>query len=630
MAAHGELSIACLRGRYRVPLQHPQPEALQRRLDRALEKGVPAALERWLRPALEQGGEGVWLIRRLETDLVLDSMLDASASDEGRLGTLIGQQVSAAIERTIHAPPDGANSLYFPTWADYAARFAADLADGGAWGAWYYAVFDGLRSLELSQALRQAITRRPEQAGDVLLKLAQNGALERVLGALGESGAQAVYEALPQGAGPVTPPVIAAILEIWQAAIPSPGGKIDSAANRLRLWVAWRLHAGQGVAAGLAAQAHAGIDFLLGLAGLLKTLPAGQADASPDLSGLIARLERAAGAEKAQLLQGLAVQDPGWLERASRVLAPDTAQAQARPAGMTACAGLFLLLPAWIDLGLDELFSTHAPTERIAAVWRYWLALKCLGAKRLETSRRDLALLTAVGLDAPPGEVDFNEAAAAASDLCRPLQRAFLQALLSQGRADGHYLAAETGSLPGGEQVGVLRDLRLDYWLDIGASKSGVAAGSVESRVERLAWVAAALGQPAETVCESGTPPPPDLAERFPDYFQKAKPAAAELAYFHLVELPGEVDNLWSLLAQATLRNFSRRLLGFAWSSAEHLYTNFLHGTGSVQRTSHGWQVELPLAPLHTVLRLVGLREEILELPWLAGTAVRLAFREEG
>ena len=108
------------------------------------------------------------------------------------------------------------------------------------------------------------------------------------MGALGESGAQGVYEALPHSAGPAAPQVIAAILQVWQAAVPAAGGEIDSALNRLRLWAAWQLHAGQGAAAGLAAQALAGIDFLLGLAGLLKTLSAGQAAASLDLSGLIA------------------------------------------------------------------------------------------------------------------------------------------------------------------------------------------------------------------------------------------------------------------------------------------------------------------------------------------------------
>jgi len=631
VAARGELSIARLRGRYYLPSQHPQPEQLQRRLDRALEKGVPAALEARLRPALEQGGDGVWLIRRLETDLVLD----ASASDEGRLGMLIGRQVSAAIERTIHALPDGANSLYFPTWADYAAQFATDLSNGRAWGAWYYAPFNGLRHLELDQALRQALLRRPEQVDAVLLKLAREGALERVLQALGERGAQAVWDALPYGAGSVTLPIVAAIMEIWQAAGISPAGEIDSAANRLRLWVAWRLHAGQGVVEGLDAQAHTGIDILLGLAGLFNSLPGAQdwlrqAAASPggESSGLIALLEQAAGAEKAQLLRRLADQDPAWLERLARVLFGGSLASPAERVNMasaSACAGLFLLLPAWIDLGLHELFENHAPTDRIAAVWRYWLALKCLGGQRLETNHRDPALLAAVGLEAPPGEADFNEAAAAAGALCLPLQRAFLQTLLSQGRADGRYLAAETCSLPGAGQVELLRDLRLDYWLDISAP-----AENAESRAERLAWVAAALGHSPEMVWESEAPPPAGLAERFPDYFQKAKPGLAELAYYHLPELPGEVDRLWSLLAQAALRCFARRLMGFAWSSAEHLHANFLHGAGSVLHTPHGLRVELPQAPLHTVLRLTSLREEAIEIPWLQGMAVQLVFRDEG
>ena len=69
--------------------------------------GRPGGAGTRLRPALEQGGEGVCRpIRRLETDLVLDSMLDAGAFDEGRLGMLIGRQVSAAVEPR-HPRPAG-------------------------------------------------------------------------------------------------------------------------------------------------------------------------------------------------------------------------------------------------------------------------------------------------------------------------------------------------------------------------------------------------------------------------------------------------------------------------------------------------------------------------------------------
>lgn len=627
MAAHGELSIARLSGRYLVPRQHPHPQALQKQLDRALEKGVPQALERWLRPALEQGDEGVWLIRHLETNLVLD----AGVSEEGRLGMMLGRQISAAIERTLHAPPDGANSLYFPTWADYAARFAADLLEGRAWDAWYYAPFDGLRFLELGQALRQAILQRPEHTGAVLLRLAQDGALDRLLRTLGEGGAQAVYQALPSSPQPVEPSMLATILDVWPAALSSGSSELDSAANRLRLWAAWRLGEDRRVDPHLEAQAHAAIDLLLELAGQVekngwrRRVVASQGDST---AAFLTRLEQFADARKVEPLRKLAESDPARLDSLARILSGEAQPLPADSASQSAAAGLFLLLPAWVDLRLHTLFESHAPTEQTAAVWRYWLALKCLGAMRLEASRRDPALLAAVGLEVPPSKEDISDALHAASELHRPLQRAFLQVLLSQGRVDGRWLAAETCPLPGGSEAGLLRDLRLDYWLDIAAL--GGAGATAESRAARLAWVAAALGYRAEVVWESGSPPAPELAERFADYFHKAKPGAAELAYFHMAELPAEVDCLWSLLARATLRNFAGRLMGFAWSSAEHLYANFLHGAGAVRHTPQGWDVELPRAPLHTVLRLAGLREETLELPWLAERVVRLAFRDAG
>jgi hypothetical protein len=52
------------------------------------------------------------------------------------------------------------------------------------------------------------------------------------------------------------------------------------------------------------------------------------------------------------------------------------------------------------------------------------------------------------------------------------------------------------------------------------------------------------------------------------------------------------------LYARAVLRHFAGRLMGFEWSGGEHLWRNFLAGTGSVTVTDDGLDVRLPASPL--------------------------------
>jgi hypothetical protein len=329
----------------------------------------------------------------------------------------------------------------------------------------------------------------------------------------------------------------------------------------------------------------------------------------------------------ARVVHTLAGGESDWLKRLARILspAPETASSPAGSHGLTHCAGLFLLLPGWLDIGLDELLASHAPTEQQAAVWRYWLALKCLGSPRLPLSRRDPALLAAVGLDSPPTQDEMASAATSLTStpgLLVGLQRAFLLALAKNDRIDGRSLSVEACALPDGEPLQVLHDLRLDFWLAMIHLGQPLPAA--------LAWLGSVFGYPPEMAWDETTPPPADLVERHPGYLRSSKAADPDLAYFHLPGLPAQVDDLWTLMARAVLRVFALRLMGFAWSSPEYLFTRFLEGPGSLRRMPGGWWVELPLAPLHTVLHLSGLREQPLHLPWLSEPAVTLAFKPDG
>ena len=81
------LYIERMRAAYTVPRDHPAPQDLRGRLDEVIEQAFPAALERALGPYFAQGGEDLWLIRKLEcnVDLHVDHDRDAWHGSGGQV-----------------------------------------------------------------------------------------------------------------------------------------------------------------------------------------------------------------------------------------------------------------------------------------------------------------------------------------------------------------------------------------------------------------------------------------------------------------------------------------------------------------------------------------------------------------
>jgi hypothetical protein len=101
-----------------------------------------------------------------------------------------------------------------------------------------------------------------------------------------------------------------------------------------------------------------------------------------------------------------------------------------------------------------------------------------------------------------------------------------------------------------------------------------------------------------------------------------------ELAYFSLravlPDVDEKLDDAFSFIARAVLRDFSRRLFGFDLSSPEYLYQNFLAGLGSVLCRDEALEVRLPVSPLAVILRMAGLQQQNFQPPWLKGREVWL------
>jgi broad specificity phosphatase PhoE len=161
----------------------------------------------------------------------------------------------------------------------------------------------------------------------------------------------------------------------------------------------------------------------------------------------------------------------------------------------------------------------------------------------------------------------------------------------------------------------VLRDVAADYWLAL-TPLSGQVPGQVSDP---------GIGDLPDGLELAGPEAPdadPDSDESLRRFRKRAKPAAEELAWLtrrgpaDRPEADPEMERVVVLYARAVLRHFAGRLMGFEWSGGEHLWRNFLAGTGSVTVTDDGLDVRLPASPLRLVARMAGAHGLTYELPW--------------
>ncbi len=77
-------------------------------------------------------------------------------------------------------------------------------------------------------------------------------------------------------------------------------------------------------------------------------------------------------------------------------------------------------------------------------------------------------------------------------------------------------------------------------------------------------------------------------------------------------------------LAHEVMTRFASRLFGFAGSSGEFLYANFIEGRGALREDEGTIVVELPQVPLEIILHLAGVHGRRFPLPWLPDRTIEL------
>ena len=667
---------------------HVSPElkdhgALKHRLDGVLQARLGQICAQYLGKIFDKDESGIFFLKTLEFDFHVDLTL---LSDD-QLAQHWGNNLTKHILKSLSLS-NSEMLRHFPNQLAYRTQFIIDLLGGNAWNIWYYHSFNGLRSLPISTVIKEVFCLEPNEATALLLELDKRRYLDQTFNVTTEYDLKQVYGlVLPHTQDSDYQQVITLVCNVWPKVFPSFTRPISSTKNALRLYLEL-LQKSESIESLFGLREV--LDHLLGFAELViqSSFSKDMIErlARGDLQ-LIVQEFRQRGytnyLESLPFLHRAAKGDAKWLTEVV-----DTFLAKTNSNSKTAniaepiifpFGGIFLLLPTLIDLKPLELF-TFLPFKSSSSAFPYFLYLlnlKLLGELRLSEAKADSLLAYIAGLDDLPDEDTLEQFVRSnQNELGQKFKQHFLVELASQDRIRGTCLVAELVPMKD-KFIFILRDCHQDIWvhaervsakdmedslknvLDSIFAATHVARGyvllpadflSLESdlsgtwqplyfeadphgeRVQQLS-VKAATGNSLSIWTDSTVILPETVSSTFSQHLSRAKAAQETLSYFMLKGLAPASTNInfdlaLTLVAQAVLKIFARKLMGFSQSSPEYLFQNFLAGNSHVYIEKGRIEVKLPRSPLHTVLHMTGVNDMCYTLPWLNSTEVSLSFQD--
>jgi hypothetical protein len=663
---------------YQVPQDCPAPQDVQQQLDRIVQARLAEQCRSFLEPLLDTADPAVWRIK----ELTLGLPLATSPADSSEIARNWGRRLAADLHSLIDRGNPSESILRFANKAAFVAQFVFDVAEKTAWRKWYYEEFDHLRMLSDSQAICAVLLRGDALPSHVIAALAAASRLETVLRVLSSQDARAIYElcfdsALSASHDAGSENWTSRLLELWNEL---PLGFSSRDENRyhdgLRLFgrTIVRFPDAPGDA-----QLKSAIDGLFDLRRVLAAI------SSPSVLDAImtnlasGNVERAIGlAHRAgasdptaafrffvEAMQG----DVDWGIQAIAVILGEERQQRFLTAKtisegesfLTPFGGVFLLGPIFNALRLHALVDAMAQgfesPEKIAAILRHFVALKCLGRIRGVDAVDDPALRLFSGFSGRHFRQAFESLDAPKLNLVGA-KRILQRTLLDPEILYAPLLLVDLLSLPDCNFALVVRELLRDEWLDVvpvSADKPALTT-AIQASVARIVDT---CGTTSETIFLTGL-----LASRvncsvLSDIFGqmivldrsdvvlhrrlaeqlgtavsklsiRLNSAEKECSFFSLsniwpeLQIVPAIDAVFSLVARAALKQFARKLPGFDSSSPEHLYQNFLAGISEIRWVDGRVEVRLPSSPLSVILRMTGLQEQRYTPAWLNGVEVWL------
>jgi hypothetical protein len=473
------LQVRRFRVQYLVSSNHPSPESVKARLDEAATKDLAGALSTALERLFPASDPGVLLIRRLEIDV------DVNAAWEGdQLARCWAKQIIRSLDVIQQDETDGENVLRFASRTAYLARFLLDLAQGCAWGKWYYEPFDGLRMLPTSAALRTAICEQPATGFAALVQLPANE-LEKVLRVLTAQDARRILESIASdGQNKDEDRCLQALWTAWETAQLGPLQASEEWHNALRLYL-------DVCRDGLELSGPTLRTTALALLRMARRLVSdstahGAALLAALTTGDIANLYTTAGASDAEVLLPLLRCSLKRIKEAGNIiLSRYTGQVVneseiANDQKYTSFGGLFLLLPFLDVLPLEKAAYDwpDAGDTPAGALLRFLIFVKCCGQASAQRVFFDPLVRDLMGIDPALSPL-------AVARWHARISQAKLEAFLKElsiwhyecGAISGQLLTLAYATLPG-RAAAVLLDCHRGVWL--------TALSYQPSRLDRL------------------------------------------------------------------------------------------------------------------------------------------------
>jgi hypothetical protein len=481
--------------------RRPATQEVLRRIERALAEDLPrsciAGLGQWsARPA-----DGVWLIRQL----ALDFVVDVSKPGANDVAPACSEQFAVELAGVLQRGPDSdAGVLYFASRSSYIAQFVLDLIAGQVWSKWYYEEFRSLAMLSTSRAVAEVFSREPENGAKAIVYLAQTARLDEVLPVLTAVDARTIYYCCFKGSAGMS--VSAALASDSSSLFPElQAGRISFSgpdfwlgrllevakdervrAHRLQTSfheaLRWLALVGARFPGAVFDDAScAAVEGLIELRRVLEEIRSPIAadrlvrrvvEGEISLEEAIEIASRQGSASPGKALRFLVMASQGdadWAMQAAAVLLQDQlAPLQAVVASesmISAFAGMFLLGPALVRLNqlLDEVAGEGEDAKEVASFLRYMILVKCVGGPRFLAAEGDTALRLMSGCHRLRLQ-DWRQVCQAIE-----LNRAytlFLHALPALADCDNRCLLAETFATPDHKrEVILVRDCVRNEWV---------------------------------------------------------------------------------------------------------------------------------------------------------------------
>ncbi len=599
------LYIGRLSNRYLVPAEHQEPEDVRSFCESAIAARLPESLAAALRPALPADDSSLWFIRRLEVDFAVNTELNFST-----LSDIWAKEIATGLADALHK--GGAEILRFPDRAAYLAHFLLDLAEGSAWNKWYYAPFDGLRMLTVSAALRTSICDSPETGLQALEYLQDPGAVVRKISAADTARILAAFEFSATQSDEST--CVQAITEIWQTVLNVRAHDEELRALLLFVNVARDKPALSNKTLAAAAKA---------VCRLARRLHEERSPRNHDLIGAlrqgdVSSFYRLAGLEQAAVLAPLLRCSAECIDLLLQRVAGGSAtnSETLEETRFTAFGGAFLLFPLVDQFPLHDATAGWPDLENVSAasLARFLILAKCFGRRRSAGCFHDSLMRDLLRI--PPQitlEIVHDWLARLSWDNIKTFFDVIARWHLETAAAEGQVFFLVSIPQRGAPAV-VLLDPARGLWL---------FAGRPGKREDQLVAILSGLPSPERLLCDDLLVP---LGRKsFPGTALEASldlpspPPAADLDYLALPPEFGRrpVDLALSVAAQGMLRLFAWKLPGFARSSLNYLYSNFLDCCAAVEEKSDQRVIFLTRPPLHLVLGMSGLNRCSYRLSWL-------------